>query len=253
MQSLKNTLMPNSTRERFDINRVDVQGKIYKIWSREDGNIYARMQLDDPHMSEGVRHNPRITLALLEGAVDGQDVSIRSGDHVRVGGYLRDLTLPETLAEFLNRAKRPELLEQVDQLRMRSGLKVSRCLTCVIPQMHDPLDEGQDGFLDAGTSANRVRIEGVVARIWRYAHHSYARIAVYDRFSSTSDDLRPGILPRRQAHYVTLQFTDGRVDGRQVVVGARQRIRVAGRLIYRIYWEDLRGFLLQTKDADIIT
>ena len=64
---------------------------------------------------------------------------------------------------------------------------------------------------------------------------------------------KDGRLPRRQAHYVTLQFEGGKTgDGVPVSVTDKDRVRVSGYLRDSAYSESLREFLRKAQKIDRI-
>jgi hypothetical protein len=79
------------------------------------------------------------------------------------------------------------------------------------------------------------------------------RLAIYDE---QAEDLEPGKgggLPKRQAHYVTLQFLDGKTaDGTPVSIGDKDHVRVTGYLRDAAYSEAVSTFLRKAKQFDRI-
>jgi hypothetical protein len=100
---------------------------------------------------------------------------------------------------------------------------------------------------------NTVEVEGLVTRVWDRKGDVFARLAVYDERSEILEPSRDGGLPRRQAHYVTLQFVAGKTaDGHPVSVTDRDRVRVSGYLRDSAYSESLREFLRKAQKIDRI-
>jgi hypothetical protein len=91
---------------------------------------------------------------------------------------------------------------------------------------------------------NSVEIEGIVTRVWERKGDVFARLAVYDERAEILEPARCGGLPKRQAHYATLQLVNGKTaDGIAVSLGDRDHVRVSGFLRDAAYSESLRAFL----------
>ena len=114
--------------ERFDLNQVKVNGRIYKIWARSDGNIYMRIENENKE---------RVTIALPDGQVNGKDVSLKSGDEIQVEGYLKDLAYQDTLSQFFRSSGRLKSLKELPELQalVDSGEGVHRYLMAVVPEI----------------------------------------------------------------------------------------------------------------------
>jgi hypothetical protein len=236
--------------ERFDANQVELAGLVNRIWAR-GSDVFARLDTGEPSSDEdeddtrgyGVSTIHRATLRFPLGQVGGREVSLCKGDWLRLNGYLEDLPREETLRDFLLKAEKLALLDEQPALQALEA-RARRSLTCVIPEKVEP------AF--AQELCNAVRIEGVVAKVWEYDGHRFARLAVYDRHSTVTT--RPGKNghPRRIPHYITVQFSDGEVNGRTVALKAKERCRISGALVDRPYSENLRSFLLDTHQAEVL-
>jgi hypothetical protein len=154
------------------------------------------------------------------------------GDPISVSGYLIEMPYLETGRQFLERLGREDLLADVPGL---AQVVDKRMATCVVVQS---LEVGE------ATSANEVVVEGIVARTWEKGAQRFARLAIYDRHTETDGEGHRGRL-RRKAHYVSLHFPGGLVNGRQVVLGPRDHLRVTGRLSEQRYSESLGYFLMR--------
>lgn len=100
---------------------------------------------------------------------------------------------------------------------------------------------------------NTVEVEGIVTRVWDRKSDVFARLAVYDERAEILEPAKDGRLPRRQAHYVTLQFEGGKTaDGAPVSLADRDRVRVSGYLRDSAYSESLREFLRKARKVDRI-
>lgn len=226
----------NATTERFDLNSVSVQSEVRQIRPFATSLILIHL------------NQPRASVALDSESNLLEDVSLAAGDGLAVSGWLKDVAYDEGLENFLARAGHLHLLEEYPSLAALRKKTCRRSMTAIIP----------DGSIDVVPEEtedvnNLARIEGVVVRIWGYSTHKFVRLAVYDRHEKDLDEQQPeGELPRRKAHYVTVQFTDGLVDGRKIHLKPKNRVRVSGRLTVRGHVETLREWLRHAKLADFI-
>jgi ABC-type branched-subunit amino acid transport system substrate-binding protein len=95
---------------------------------------------------------------------------------------------------------------------------------------------------------NSVDVEGIVTKVWDRNTDVFARLAIYDEFSEVLEPAEDGGLPKRQAHYVTLQFSDGKTaDGAPVSISVKDHVRVTGYLRDAPYSESLTTFLRKAK------
>ena len=239
-----------TTPERFDANQVEIYGKVTKIWARSSGDVYVRVMVGEPSppqddAPEGRACDTRLTLLLPMGQVNGQDLSLRKGDLLHVRGYLGDIAQWETMRDFLLKARQPGLVDRVPELAPALGARVRRVLTCAIPESLEVLDPGEHPYTLRGSA----RLEGVVARIWQYGGDLFARLAVYDRHTMTTSLPGNHGRMRRVPHYLTVQFPERRVDGREVDPKQKDRLRVSGILGARVYSENLRSFLISAGEA----
>jgi hypothetical protein len=259
------------TPGRSDLNYARVRGRIVSIRPRPNGLILMRVRVGETQQTapallpaeEGDRKDPPttiVTLALPDGQIDGKDASAFVGDRVCFSGWVCDLPYDETFQSFLGHCKKassdyPELAELLP-------ITVRRSETCIIPEEYTRLEP--DDTREAGGEENFVRVEGVIARVWEYGNanrgtpNRYTRIAIYDRHIQRDGN------GKQTPHYLSVQFTHGQVDGREVTVDRRRdgvgnalkpgdRIRVTGRFIHRRYWEDLRDFLGDARRIDLLT
>lgn len=240
--------VPISTPERFDGNQVEFTGIVTKIWSRSNGDVFARIAFRDTSTDEEDDTSPRLTLKLTNGQVGGQDVSLLKGDVLHVTGYLSDTTQWETLRDFLLKAREPDLIEKIPELAAASEAQVKRVITCVTAEALEVLPIKPSEI----PAQNTARLEGVVARVWEFGGHLFARIAVYDRHTSVTTHPGNNGRVRRIPHYVTVQFPHEQVDGRGVNIKQKDRIRVSGGLGSRVYSENLRSFLLNAQKGDVL-
>lgn len=240
--------LPVSTPERFDVNQVEFTGVVTKIWSRSNGDVYARIAFGDLASEEEEDTSPRLTLRLPQGQVQREDISLLKGDVLRVSGYLGDTTQWETLRDFLLKAREPDLIEKIPELAPASGAQVKRVVTCVTPEALEVLSVKMTEM----PVQNIARLEGVVARVWEFGGHLFARVAVYDRYTETTPHPGNHGRTRRIPHYVTVQFPHEQVDGRGVNIKPKDRIRVSGGLGSRVYSENLRSFLLNAQKGDVL-
>jgi primosomal replication protein N len=247
------TIFEARTPERFDTNQVDLTGLVTKIWARSTGDVFARVNIGDLTDEEEVNPGPdaldaRLTLRLPNGQVNDQDISLLKGDAVHIAGYLSDLIQWETLRDFLLKVRQVNLIERIPELAPAIDARVKRMLTCVVPETLEVLETG----FGKHTPESTARLEGVVARVWEYDGHLFARLAVYDRHTLTTHMMGNNGRERRIPHYVTVQFTNEQVDGRGVNLKHQDRIRVSGMLASRVYSENLRTFLLSAHQASLL-
>jgi len=100
---------------------------------------------------------------------------------------------------------------------------------------------------------NSVDIEGLITKVWDRGSDVFARLAVYDEQAEELEPGKGGGLPKRQAHYVTLQFLDGKTaDGIPVSLGDKDHVRVTGYLRDAAYSEAVSTFLRKAKQFDRI-
>jgi hypothetical protein len=79
----------------------------------------------------------------------------------------------------------------------------------------------------------------------------FARLAIYDERTEVLEPARDGGLPRRQAHYATLQCIGGKTaDGAPVSLSDKDHVRVSGFLRDAAYSESLRDFLRKAHKID---
>jgi hypothetical protein len=249
----KPSVFPHTTPERFDVNQVELVGLVTKLWARSTGDVFARISVGeipepgDDHLKDR-SFDSRLTLLLPAGLVAGRDISLLKGDVLHIQGYLSDLTLWESLREFLLKARQSGLFERIPELAPAMGVQVKRMTTCVIPEsleVFDPKAIHPNLY-------SLARLEGVVARVWVYGGHCFTRLAVYDQHTHLTG--LPGNHGRRRRipHYLTVQFPHEKVDGRSPVLKPRDRIRVSGPLGSRVYSENLRTFLISARRADVL-
>jgi hypothetical protein len=248
---LSPTVFSPTTPERFDANQVEIYGRVTKIWARSSGDVFVRVMTGEDSPPEGDRlegraTDTRLTLLLPMGQVSGQDLSLLKNDLLHARGYLSDITQWETMRDFLLKARQLNLVERVPELAPALGARVKRVLSCVIPETLQVLDPGDHPV----TLQSSARLEGVVARLWQYGGDLFARLAVYDRYTRLTSLPGNHDRMRRIPHYLTVQFLKERVDGRQVDLKLKDRLRVNGTLGSRVYSENLRTFLISAGEAD---
>jgi hypothetical protein len=245
--------IPVPTPERFDGNHVEFTGLVTKIWARSSGDVFARIVIGEILQDEEDNPEPRaidarLTLQLVNGQVNGQDISLLKGDVLRVTGYLSDITQWETLRDFLLKARQTGLMERIPELAPATDAQIKHMVTCVVPEALEVLSVKANQVRAQSTA----RLEGVVARVWEYGGHLFARLAVYDRHTLITATPGNNGRERRIPHYVTVQFLNEQVDGRGVNLKPKDRIRVSGILGSRVYSENLRNFLISAHKADVL-
>ncbi len=236
-----------STYERFDMNLVSFTGTVLKIRPFNSHHVLVHLRA-----SAG----ERVTLALPE----SHDISLLVGETVTVQGWLEDVPYDESFAAFLQRAGQEKLLEQYPELAAISNKTIQRSITVV-----SPLSTQSKLFDEEADQENFVRLEGLVVRTWVYSVNLYARVAFYDEHAACLSANDEG-LPRRQARYATVQFTECKVDGRELRVGRQRsgdvrpgvicrddRIRISGRLKDRTYVESMHDWVERAKCEELFT
>jgi len=233
-----------TTPERFDANLAALCGEVTRIWSR-GGDVFARLDTGDPQPPGESAPNviPRATLRFPGGQVAGREVSLLKGDRLRLSGYLVDINQTETLADFLRRADKLDLLQPTPELAELNA-QARRAVTCIIPESLERVE--------APSPLNSGCLEGGIAKVWDYDQHRFARLAIYDRHTQVTDQPGKNGRPRRIPHYVTLQFTNSMVGDRAVSFKPKDRLRISGSLIDRTYSENLRTFLLDARQAEVL-
>lgn len=237
-----------TTPERFDGNHVEFTGMITRIWARSSGDVFVRVATGAIPEEEDDNTDTRLTLQLPNGQVNGQDVTLLKGDMLNGMGYLSDTTQWETLRDFLIKAHHPDLVEKIPELSLALDARVKRVVTCVIPENLE-VREFKSSEVPLQSTA---WLEGVVARVWEYGGHLFSRVAVYDRHTLTTPAPGNNGRTRRIPHYITVQFLHEKVDGRGVNIKPKDRIRVTGILVSRVYSENLRTFLINARKADVL-
>lgn len=245
-------MQPHPPSEQFHANLVQVTaGRVQKIWPR-GGNILVVLGLEpdahpEPALEEGETPGdesrwllPQLVLRLAAEA----PVSLFEGDRLDVTGWLDNQTYPESVRDFLVRGQHTEVLETIPAAKLAA--QVSRTVTHVIPETLTPTPNG-------AAPLAQVVVEGLVARTWTFNHHRFARLAVYDEHAPVQEKAGgKRKFPRRTPHYVTVQFTDGKLGAREVTLKPNTRVRVTGTLISRIHSETFRDFLIRAHAADLL-
>lgn len=232
---------PAFSPERFDANQVELSGVITRIWARR-GDIFARLDTSSTQQNDNSALL-RCTLRFPNGLVNGQEVSLLKGDGLHLTGYLENLPGEETLRDFLLKAGELALFESYPELEQLTG-RTRRAITCVIPETVQ--------VVHPNAPLNAARIEGVVAKVWEYDQHRFARLAIYDRYTRLTGQPGKNGRPRRIPHYASVLFEGGQIDNRPVSLKARDRCRVSGLLVDRPYSENLRTFLLDSHQAEVL-
>jgi len=224
-------------REKFDLNQVRLSGKVQRMWaSPDDADVIIRLSL----RSEDDNKLNRATLKLPGGIVNGKLVTLMRSDRITIEGHLIDAPYTETGAQFVDKSYKRDLAKDVPGL---ADVVAERMATYVVVQNLE--------FEEA--DCNEVTIEGVITKTWVKENQLFARMAIYDQYTK-SDDGRDGKRGRswRKPHYVSLQFPDGKVDGREVKLNDKDRIRVNGFIRESHYSESLALFLMRNKKIGLL-
>ena len=124
---------PNSTLggEQFDLNRVELEGSVQRIWERS-GSIYFRLEIS---MQLRIDIEPpsfqHVTCRLPSNVNNQQPFSLLSGDWIRVVGFLVDSPYIETLQQFLASAKAKDFLASAPNQEAWQAVQVPRISTLV--------------------------------------------------------------------------------------------------------------------------
>ena len=208
--------------EKFHLNSVRISGAVQRLWA-SGTDVLLRLSVHD---------GERVTLLLPNSSLDGRPLTLMKGDPISVAGYLIEMPYLETGRQFLERLGREDLLADVPGL---AQVVDKRMATCVVVQS---LKIGE------AIPTNEVVVEGIVARTWEKGEQRFARLAIYDRHTETDGEGRRS-RPRRKAHYVSLHFPDGLVNGRPVALSPHDHLRATGRLCEQRYSESLGYFLMR--------
>ena len=218
--------------ERFDLNQVNVSGRIYKIWSRSDGNIYMRIENENKE---------RVTIALPNGQVNGEEVSLQSGDDIQVEGYLKDFAYQDALNHFFKSDGRVKSLKELPELQslVHSGAGPQRYLMAVVPEKLTRI---------APPAETQVRVEGIVFRKWSFGDNHCVRLLVFDE-NTPIDTIRDNGDIHRSPHSIVAIVP--KEIYKQVQI--RQRVRISGTFTERIYHEKLSKTLKIMKQDNVIS
>ena len=239
-------------KERMDENEVEISGSVIKIW-RRDRHIFARLATQTGNKEAPP---PRFTVKFPDGSFNGEGITLMAGDALRIRGWITDEPYYENLSEFLARAKNPIRMDNHFDLKKIGEVRVKRALTAVIPEQLEPLPEAID--------LNKVVVEGVIARAWEHKAGKYVRLAVYHRHTRYTGEEGNHGRPRREPSYMTVQFSDGLVDGRAVKIlpkretpdesglAPHDRVTASGMLAESFYSQSLHSFLLEAKRIDVL-
>ena len=216
--------------ERLDLNQAIVSGKIYKIWSRRDGNVYLRI---DNQKKE------RVTIILPDGQVNGHDVSLKKGDLLQVEGYLKDFAYEDSLSQYFSRSGRKNYLKELPPLRelIASGAGVERYMMAVVPKSLTISDTETE---------NTVRVEGIVISKWHFGDNYCIRMLVFDENAPIETVKENGVV-HRSPHSIIAILPETLFKQ----VHERQRIRIGGSFTERIYHERLKKALEAMKQQDV--
>lgn len=238
--------------ERMDENTIDITGTVIHIWKKND-DVYARVETLRGSESQ---HSPRFNLKFPRGQFHGESITLLPGDRLVIHGWICDEPYLESMQEFISRSKYP--------LRSDSGflpaeshdISLKRSINAVVPENYE--------IWNSDSHLNQIRLEGIVARAWEHKEHKFVRLAIYHDKAITTSELGNGGRFRRIPHYVTVQFTDGQVEGRHIQLLSQRksdgkngiakgdRLGVVGSLGESYYSESLQSFLLGAKRVDLL-
>lgn len=233
--------------EQFDINQVNLAGKIIRVWGRAD-DVYARLRVSNRGwlVEEDDAQSTYVTLRLPQGMVAGKAVTLGAGDVVKLSGFLTQHQIEISLRRFLDAAGEMEFIESVPPQDAPAWHAI------VLRRNSNVLNVRTLANASAGEEAkvNHVVLEGIVARRWDYPRDDkvdrFVRLAIYDRWTRTMGGPYRRGLPRRLAHYVNVLLPDGLREPKP-----KQRLRVTGELRDRGRRVTLHEVLLGTGKAEI--
>jgi len=227
-------------REKFDLNSVRVSGNVRRIWPSGD-DILLRLAAGD----EDAPTTPRLTVLIPGGCVNGEPVTLMKEDWISVTGHLVEAPYTETGRQFAERSRKESLLQDVPGL---SNVSTERMATYIVVETLEYCGK------PAAPVLNEAKVEGIVSSVTQVENQIYVRLAIYDEHTSVRDgktgkDGRPW----RKAHYISVHFVDGRVNGRTISLKEKDRVRVSGQLSERRYSETLAAFLMRAKQIGLLS
>jgi len=223
--------------EHFDLNQVHLDGAVQRAWAF-GADVLVRLALDG---AADAQPNT-VTLCLPGGCAGGEMITLLKDDRVSVSGYLVDSPYLENGQQFAERS-RSDLLQTVPGLGAVTTERVSTHV--VIETLR---------IITASNPApvNEVIVEGVVSRLWSRGSQQFARLAVYDEHTLLDGRVGKNGRPWRKAHYVSVHFVDGNINGRSIRLEKKDRLRVHGKLGERRYRESLAMFLLRAGQIGLL-
>jgi hypothetical protein len=232
--------------EKFDLNHFQISGQVQRVWSLGQ-DVVLRLLAAGPFQALAEGPGCRYTLLIPHGCVQGAPVTLMKGDWITAGGYLKDMPYVESGRQFAEKTRKGErLLADIPAL---ADVVSERMATyCVVQALDFHLPAGE-----ALPPVNAVTVEGLISTIWKREEQYYLRLAVYDRFTRTTDKTGKHGRPWRQAHYLSVHLVDGKVGGRPVNLQEKDRVRVIGHLNERHYSESLGLFLLRTRQIGLLS
>jgi len=225
--------------ERFDLNQTQVSGAVQRIWDYGE-DIFVRLQFT-PDEDRPSRY---ITVRIPQGMINGEFVTIQPGELIQVEGYLVDAPYTETIRQFFNDAKAKPFFQDSDDAQAWESIEIARVGTHVCATAL--------GTVTSDPCLNRVLVQGVVSRTWNGGADTFARIAIYDRYTEIIKEGKNGKLPKRKPHYITVRFPNGEAGGKKIVLKQRNRLRVAGRLHIHFYRQTLEDILKRSGNEALI-
>jgi hypothetical protein len=242
----KNHLHPPPGAEQFDLNRVELQGSLQRIWERS-GSVYFRLEISGELRIDTETLPPQHATCRLASDITGQvPFSLLPGDPVKVVGYLVDSPYKETLQQFLASARVPDFLSSTPDKGAWEAVQVPRISTLVETlEVAAPTHEHT-------VSPNQAVVQGVVVKVWERSGNVLARLAMYDAHTRLTGQNGNRNRPRRIPHYITVLFPEGRVGSRLIHFEPKTRLRVAGSLLIQPYRETLREILLRSRNLVLL-
>ncbi len=224
--------------EHYDLNTARVSGKIIRLWSRQ-ADVFARLVLPGEQQTY-------LVLRFQNGMVGGSPLTLQCGDQIIANGFLHGYEYQETIHNFLKAAEASSFLETVPEEDRAAWSAIT------FPRINTILDVVDISPASNGEAVNQATVEGIVARAWAYGGDTFARLAVYDAHTATTGQPGNRGYPRRIPHYVSVLFPRGRLDGREAQPRVKERWRVSGAVVGRLYTRTLHEALLRLGSTKIV-
>lgn len=241
------TLSLSPRQEELHPNAATISGRITRVY-RQDDDVVVRLC----STTGGQKHY--VSLLLPNGRPMGsQPVSLIGGARLQAHGYLHSVERTETYADLLRRIGHPNRIEAGDE-----AIAIARTVTYIVADSLEVLAENGDDL-------NTVIVQGIVWRAWKLPRrsHVFARLAIYDQHAPLKPVMNGAEdaagnrrwRARREAHYASVMFPEGRtVEGLAVQLAPHKERKcsyhIVGYLHNVDYFERLSRILTRARKAD---